>query len=130
MRILVILAFYIGIVLLQVFLSKRENKRLGLILPAICIVFSIILVLGGTPSYTSGELTMQELDANGTVITEEIIEEHQQPIVSTGSTVFQMFLSLLILNIPTAVLLAIYFGCREKIRRNKQIDKMNIQDLE
>lgn len=35
----------------------------------------------------------------------------------------------LLANIPTAVLLVIYFACREKKRRKKQIERMNIQDL-
>lgn len=35
----------------------------------------------------------------------------------------------LIANIPTCVLLAIYFACRGKYRKRKQLDKMNIQDL-
>ena len=41
----------------------------------------------------------------------------------------QMLLVWLLGNVPTVVLLAIYFGCRKKNRRNRQIDKMNIQDL-
>lgn len=43
--------------------------------------------------------------------------------------IFQMILVWLLGNIPTFVLLAIYFACRGKQRRNKQLDKMNIQDL-
>jgi len=33
-------------------------------------------------------------------------------------------------NIPTFVFLAIYFGCRESKWRSRQIEKMNIQDLD
>lgn len=43
--------------------------------------------------------------------------------------IFQMILVWLLGNIPTFVLLAIYFACRGKQHRNKQLDKMNIQDL-
>ena len=32
-------------------------------------------------------------------------------------------------NISTITLIAIYFICRAKIKKNKEIDKMNIQDL-
>ena len=35
----------------------------------------------------------------------------------------------LLMNIPTAILLAIYFTVRERKRKNKEIDKMNIKDL-
>ncbi|HOJ79419.1 MAG TPA: hypothetical protein PK767_02625 [Clostridiales bacterium] len=34
-----------------------------------------------------------------------------------------------IFNIPTAIFLLIYFTCRERKRRKKNLDKMNIQDL-
>ncbi|MGN1031696.1 MAG: hypothetical protein ACI4PQ_08855, partial [Butyricicoccaceae bacterium] len=33
-------------------------------------------------------------------------------------------------NILTILLLAIYFVCREKDKRKKQLEKMNIQDLD
>lgn len=36
--------------------------------------------------------------------------------------------NVLLYNIPTCVLLAIYFICR-RLRRKKQLDKMKIQDL-
>lgn len=130
MRLLFILAVCIGIVLLQIFLSKKKNKWLGLILPIICIIFSVIFSVGGTPDFTKGELTLSEFDTNGNIVTEEVIEEHRQPLINNGSTIITIILTLLVYNIPTPILLAIYFGCREKIKKNNQLDKMNIQDLE
>jgi hypothetical protein len=35
----------------------------------------------------------------------------------------------LVANIPTVIIIVIYFACREKFKKNKEIDKMNIQDL-
>ena len=37
--------------------------------------------------------------------------------------------TLVLGNIPTVILLAIYFACREKQGRNKEQDKMRIEDL-
>ena len=37
--------------------------------------------------------------------------------------------SLTLGNIPTVVLLAIYFSCRERRKRRDDVEKMNIQDL-
>ena len=37
--------------------------------------------------------------------------------------------SLILGNIPTAVLLVIYFACREKFRRRSEVDKTRIEDL-
>ncbi|MCD8035808.1 MAG: hypothetical protein LUE88_00270 [Clostridiales bacterium] len=51
------------------------------------------------------------------------------PGTSTLSLVFSMIITFVIYNIPTAIYLAIYFVCRSKYKKKKQIDKMNIQDL-
>ena len=37
--------------------------------------------------------------------------------------------SLILGNIPTVILLAIYFASREKFRKRSELDKMNIKDL-
>ena len=52
--------------------------------------------------------------------------EHQ----SFGDILVPTLLLFLMYNIPTLVLLGIYFACREKYSRKKQLDKMNIQDLD
>jgi uncharacterized membrane protein HdeD (DUF308 family) len=101
-KLLFLIIFLGGIIILHVFLSKRENKWLGLILPIISIMFSIITVLG--------------LAFYGNQSTAEII--------------FQLIMVFLLSNIPTIILLAIYFACREKFKKNRELDKMNIQDLE
>lgn len=101
----IILLFYLallaGIVVLQVFLSKLQSRWFGLILPAITLCFSVLMVLG---------IGIYQGMSGGEVA------------VLIGGT-FVMG------NIPTIVLLAIYFGCREKIKAKSQLDKMNIQDL-
>lgn len=90
-----------GIIILQIFLSKRENKWLGLILPIINVMFSILGVLGlAVFGYQS--------------ITEIIL---------------QLTMVFILFNIPTIILLAIYFACREKLKKSKEIDKMKIEDL-
>lgn len=95
----IVLLFFAGIVWLQLFLSNRSSKWFGLIIPIIFFAFSLLFVLN---MITAGSLWQ-------TVIL----------IVST----------LLLLNIPTIILLAIYFACREKRKRKTQLEKMNIQDL-
>ena len=98
MRTLVFLLFIAGVIVLQIFLSKRESKWPGLVLPIISFFISFIYPLN-------------------------------MAIPSMGGFIFALVLGWLIANIPTIVLLTIYFACRGKQRRNKQLDKMNIQDL-
>jgi uncharacterized membrane protein YoaK (UPF0700 family) len=97
-----VMLFLVGIVLLQIFLSKRENKWLGLIFPMISFMFSILAVLG------------YAFYANQ----------------STVDGIFQLVMILLLWNTPTISLLAIYFACREKYKKKNGLDKMKIEDLE
>ena len=92
------LALLVGVILLQIYLSKRESKWPGLVLPIISFLISFVYPLN-------------------------------MAIPSVGGFIVALILGWLLANIPTIILLAIYFSCRGKQRRNKQLDKMNIQDL-
>jgi len=124
----IFLAFVVGIIFLQIKLSKSENKWLGLILPIMSFLLSIFYVLG-MALYTSFVSFEQTVLPDGTII-ENIIEQGTKPITNTASFVFQVIYVLFITNIPTAILMIIYFSCRQMLKRSKEIDKMNIQDLE
>ena len=101
-NVVILLILVGGGVALQIFLSKRKGKWFGLILPAITFLYSLLMVFG-----------IAALDSMRGV----------EVFLLVGTT-------LLYSNIPTIVLLGIYFGCREKMKTRDQIDKMNIQDLE
>lgn len=102
-RVLIVLIFtlalLVGVILLQIYWSKRESKWPGLVLPIISFLFSFIYPLN-------------------------------MAIPSVGGSLIALIWGWLIANIPTYVLLAIYFACRGKYRKRKQLDKMNIQDLD
>ena len=73
----------IGLCVLEIFLSRMDNKYIGLILPAITFIYSLIALLSFA--------------------------------IFDGAT--------------TGEIVGIYFLCRENIRRKRQLDKMNKQDL-
>lgn len=100
-NLIVALLLLVGIILLQIFLSKRESKWPGLVLPIIAFLYGLLFPLN------------MVAPAEGV----------------TAGFIVQMIIVWLIGNIPTIVFLAIYFGCRDKKLRNKQLEKMNIQDL-
>ena len=77
---------------LQVFLSRRASRWPGLVLPGICLLYSLALCLNAMAG----------------------------PAALAG---------LLLGNIPTLVLLAVYAACREGRKRRSGVEKMNIQDL-
>ena len=90
---IVVVAVLLGVIVLQWFLSRQKNKWLGLILPILACLNSLLMVLN----------------------------------VVKGGNIAAVFL---LSNIPTIILLVIYFSSREKFRKKKQIEKMNLQDLE
>jgi hypothetical protein len=96
---LLIPAAVAGLIWLQIFLSRRPNRWLGLILPALSFVLSWLFVFG----------LMDTGD--------------------TWQNILLITVTLLLSNIPTIILLIIYAVIREKLRRKAQLDKMNIQDL-
>lgn len=97
------LAILIGIVALQVFLSRRKAWWPGLILP-VCTLPGVLLVL---PNVLFNALSMAE---------------------SAGQALVGVLGSVLCL-LPTLILTAIYLICRRREQHKRQIDKMNIQDL-
>lgn len=101
-NVLIVLLILIGGILLQIFLSRKDNRIFGLILPLLAFLYSVLAVL------------------NVAVFDSMSAWE----VFSALAMVFVMS------NIPTIILLAIYFACRQKIKRKKQLDKMNIQDLD
>ena len=106
MRTLIAVLFLAGVVALQVFLSRSESKWPGLVIPGISFLISVWYAL----SYYAYAFVPSESEA-----------------VALALPVLVIFL---IVNIPTYVFLAIYFACRGRYRRKKQIEKMNIQDLD
>ncbi len=115
MNIIILAVVFIGMIVLQVFLSMAKNKWLGLILPGITLLLSLIVVVGLT-SYTA--------------------VNSASSWISIGETTFwqaavQAVVTFLLYNIPTAVLLVIYAAGREGVKRkkNKELERMNIQDL-
>ena len=98
----VLFLFVVALVVwLQIFLSKMKNKWLGLILPILSFIYSLIMVSGIVVFETMGK----------------------------GQILMSVISTFLVSNIPTIVLLTLYFGIRERMKIRSEIDKMNIKDL-
>lgn len=84
----------------QIYLSTNKNKNLGFILPALSGVGSVLTML----------LTC----------------------TSTGfglGNILSYLMLFVLFNIPTLVLLGIYFIAQKRVKLNSEIDRMNILDL-
>ncbi len=103
-NIIIYIVFIIGIISLQIFLSKKPNERLGRILPIITFTFSIFYSIMCFLSFRVGT-----------------------SIVEILNTVLLVFIRR---NIATIILYIIYKSYREKINKNSESHKMNIKNLE
>ena len=131
-RLLILIFLVAAIVVLQIYLSKKKNKWLGLILPFIAFSISLMALLDLATFYNVGSVHVesQTVTENG-VVTKQVIEE---PIKTDTSKITQsIFIGcyiLILYNISTVILLLIYKGAREKLKKEIELRKMNIQDLE
>ena len=99
---LLLLALLAGGILLQIFLSRRRSRWPGLVLPGLTFLYSILMVLSVAAYGMVGE---------------------------SGFPWGPVLYSLILGNLPTLVLLAIYWAARERYRTRDQMDKMKIDDL-
>lgn len=111
----ILLLVSVGVIALEVYLSRRESKVPGLVLPAITFSGELFILLNVV---TNVVMTSMADNAVGGVDS-----------YSVFVTVLNAVLTLLVISMPTIVLLVIYFLCRRGMNRKKQIEKMNIQDL-
>ena len=125
---LILLAVLVGVFALEFWLSRRKSPVPGLILPILSLVMSLLLVLGNVAfmrmTSTGGTLTTVNEDT-GEVVQQEIVTSSEPVDVNVGG----IAILLLVGNIPTLALLGTYYIGRDKLRRDKLLEKMNIQDL-
>lgn len=91
----------IAIIFAQIVLSKKESRWLGLLLPTFFFMLSLVIAVVRMSSATGNTMNL----------------------LATVAT------TLILTNIPTAVLLLIDASYRKKKRKHTELNKMNIQDL-
>ena len=100
MRTLLLILLMIGAVLLEMYLSRKPSRWPGLVLPITAFVISLIY-----------PLNMANLGGD------------------MAALIAQVLLVWLLANIPTFVLLAIYFAARSRMRRTREQNRMSAKDL-
>ena len=111
-RTIIVLTFLVvllvGCIILQVFLSRRESPWPGLVLPVLWFAYTLFVIVAAVTGY---------------------YYVYETPLSVDIDLLVSFPLSMLQANIPAFVLLAVYFFCRSRRRRQKQLDKMQVQDL-
>ena len=141
------------VVALQVWLCRRKNRWLGLILPVLSLLFSLLLVFsitaftgmsagsGGTVVEENGQVIQETVtengittvyDGQGNVLAKyrESSGHHGGDHAYMGRTILSVGLLFLLANIPTVVLGGIWLHYRNRRDFQDEFRRMNIQDLE
>lgn len=113
------------LVVLQVWLCRRSRK-LGLILPILTLLLSLMLVLSFTALQRMGGGSMVVTDGQGNVIQ----EEYTQPEPITLGDVGAVAGVFLVSNIPTVVFGGIWLYYKNRRDFKDDLKKMKIEDLE
>ena len=113
------------LVLLQVWLCKK-SVRLGLILPGISLVLSMVLVFSMAAFGRIGGGALRVTDENGNVIQEETIKA---PPIKAGEVV-AVGLVFLVSNIPTVVFGGVWLHYKGRKDTLDDLKRMRLEDLE
>lgn len=144
------------VVALQVWLCRRKTRWLGLILPGLSFLFSLLLVFsvgafglinqgGSVDTLTleeNGQVIQQTITENGMITTYDgegnILDQYPDPDAQekqeAQEEIFRRLLPSAVLlflvgNIPTVVLGGIWLHYKNRRDFQDEIKKMNIQDL-
>lgn len=144
------------VVALQVWLCRRKTRWLGLILPGLSFLFSLLLVFsvgafglinqgGSVGTLTleeNGQVIQQTITENGMITTYNgegnILDQYPDPDAQekqeAQEEIFRRLLPSAVLlflvgNIPTVVLGGIWLHYKNRRDFQDEIKKMNIQDL-
>lgn len=111
-----------GLIVLQIFLSKKKSLFPGLVLPLLSLLLSIVMVC----SMAAYAVHTVEERVNG-VVTETQSLTQGNSLLPAGGAVAVFFMG----NLPTLLFLGIYLSChpRKRDQQQEELDRMHIQDL-
>ncbi|WP_208559860.1 hypothetical protein [Marinilactibacillus kalidii] len=125
---IVLIFILVGLIALQLFLSKSKKRWPGLVIPALFFIYSLAPLLS-MEGYVVSEMTTTYIDDEGNEVTESYENEPVYDNTPMGELLMMGVASLFIFNIPTAICIAIYYTVREKGKQSDQVDRSKIQDL-
>lgn len=108
----------IGGIWLQLYLSRKESNALGLILPGLNFLLSLLMLFSTQLMFGM----LDQMSGMGSMSGGEII------MVSEGAGILGGIMFAL-MNVPTVIMLIIYFVCRRTVKKNKEAQQMSLQDM-
>lgn len=117
----------IAIIRLQIFLSKKDNKLFGLIIPIIIFASSLIFAFGFIPTHNKIETTQSVMTETGKVV--ESSSDKTSTALRDHSLTTSIVYTIVSINAGNFVMLGIYFYCRHKKSTHAELKRMRAKEL-
>lgn len=118
----------IAIIRLQIFLSKKDNKLFGLIIPIIIFASSLIFAFGFIPTHNEIETTQSVMTETGEVV-ESSSDKTSTALIYHSLTTTSIVYTVMSINAVNVVMLGIYFYCRHKKNTHVELKRMRAKEL-
>lgn len=119
----------IAIIRLQIFLSKKDNRLLGLIIPIVIFASSLIFAFGFIPTHNKIETTQSVMTETGEVVESSSDKKTSVALVDHSLTTTSIVYTIVSINAVNFVLLGIYFYCRHKKNTHIELKRMKAKEL-
>lgn len=127
--IIVLICIFIAIIKLQISLSKKDKKVLGLIIPAFIFTLSLVMAFGGTPMKPEIETSQITLSETGEVLEQTLDSNISTSLLDKPLTINSIIYTILIINIGNIVMLGIYFYFRHQKKISIELKRMKHKEL-
>lgn len=104
----------IAVIKLQIFLSKKDSKLFGLIIPIVILAISLLLAFGGLPTNQEIETTQSITTETGEIVENSLDAKTPTALVDNTLTVNGIIYTIIFINAGNSVMLGIFFYCRHQ----------------
>lgn len=118
----------IAIIRLQMFLSKKDNKLVGLIIPIVIFASSLIFAFGFIATHNKIETTQSVMTETGKVV-ESSSDKISTVLIDHSFTTTSIVYTIVSINAVNFVMLGIYFYCRHKKSTHAELKRMKAKEL-
>lgn len=119
----------IAVIKLQIFLSKKDSKLFGLIIPIVILAISLLLAFGGLPTNQEIETTQSITTETGEIVENSLDAKTPTALVDNTLTVNGIIYTIIFINAGNSVMLGIFFYCRHQKKKHVELKRMKAKEL-
>lgn len=119
----------IAVIKLQIFLSKKDSKLFGLIIPIVILAISLLLAFGGLPTNQEIETIQSITTETGEIVENSLDAKTPTALVDNTLTVNGIIYTIIFINAGNSVMLGIFFYCRHQKKTHVELKRMKAKEL-